>query len=85
MKTASIACQQLVELVTEYLEDTLTPAQQQAVQDHFTACADCSEYLAQMRQVIALSRRLGTHPDASALPPGILEQLMRAFRQRPGL
>ncbi|MEP6814709.1 MAG: zf-HC2 domain-containing protein [Marmoricola sp.] len=79
----SIACQQLVELVTEYLEDTLTPTQLRAVEDHLAGCADCTGYLSQMRQVITLSRGLvDPHPAASALPPGMLDDLLRSFRRQ---
>lgn len=82
MKAPTIACRQLVELVTEYLEGALSPAQLQAVEEHLVACADCTEYLSQMRQVVALSEGLfGAQPDPSALPPGMLDDLLEAFRR----
>lgn len=83
MTAQSIACRQLVEMVTDYLEDALSPAQLKAVQTHLEACDDCERYLAQMRQVIALSR--GTF-DAQAspgdLPLGMLDGLLETFREQ---
>ena len=78
-----MACQQLVELVTAYLGDALAPDELQAVEDHLAACVDCTEYLSQMRQVIAVSKGLfDAQPDPSALPPGMLDDLLDAFGRR---
>lgn len=82
--TSSIACQQLIELITDYLEGVLTPAQLHAVEEHLSECDDCTEYLSQMRRVIALSANLhDTHPNSAGLPPGMLGDLLDAYRQRP--
>jgi len=84
MSAHSIACRQLVEMVTDYLEGALSPAQLTAVKNHLAACDDCAGYLDQMRQVIALGR--GAF-DASAepgnLPPGMLDGLLETYRSRP--
>lgn len=81
MSAESIACRQLVELVTDYLESALSPAQLRAVEDHLAGCEDCTRYLAQMRQVIALTR--GTFDPKALpgnLPSGMLDGLMESFR-----
>lgn len=84
MRARSIACRQLVELVTDYLEGVLSPAQLSAVEDHLAACEDCSRYLSQMRQVIALSRGDFDAPSSPGdLPPGMLDGLLETFRGRP--
>lgn len=51
----SLTCQQAVELVTGYLEGTLTRSQRRRFETHVAGCPDCPEYLAQMRAVIALA------------------------------
>jgi anti-sigma factor RsiW len=52
MTTDDLACNELVELVTDYLEGAL-PARERARFDaHLTECPDCVEYLAQMRRTI---------------------------------
>ena len=52
-----LACHELVELVTDYLEDALAPLERARLERHLDQCAGCREYLAQMRQTIqALGR-----------------------------
>ena len=50
-----IACREAVELVTDYLEGALSPAQRRRFEAHLARCLDCPEYLAQIRAVIALA------------------------------
>ena len=51
----SMVCRQAVELVTDYLEGTLSQAQRRRFEAHIARCPDCPEYLAQIRAVIALA------------------------------
>jgi hypothetical protein len=52
-----LSCQELVELVTAYLDDALAPSTRQRFEQHHTGCSGCRAYLAQMRATIRL---LGT-------------------------
>jgi len=63
-----LACQQAVELVTGYLEGALPRAQRRRFEAHLTSCADCPEYLAQIRVIIALT---------GSITPGDLTSRMR--------
>jgi anti-sigma factor RsiW len=47
-----LACNELVELVTEYLEGTLPNAERERFDEHLTECPDCVEYVAQMQRTI---------------------------------
>jgi len=47
-----LSCQEVVELVTAYLEDALPPARRALVQAHLDACDDCSRYLDQIRTTV---------------------------------
>ena len=51
---SSLSCQELIELVTDYVEGTLSPADQARFERHLDACTDCHRYLDQMRQTILL-------------------------------
>jgi anti-sigma factor RsiW len=73
---SQMACKELVELVTEYLEGTLPPADQQRFEDHLKDCDGCAVYLDQMRQAIRTLRRL-TEDDVS---PDAKQDLLRIFR-----
>ena len=53
-----LACQEVVELVTGYLEDALPAAERRRFEHHLAGCEHCTEYLAQMRETIRLTGRL---------------------------
>jgi anti-sigma factor RsiW len=77
-----VACHELVELVTDYLEDALAPLERARLEAHLDLCAGCREYLAQMRQTIAVMGRL----PVDSLDPEMRVRLLRVFRdwQRHG-
>ena len=55
-----LACQELVELVTEYLEGALSPGRHREVHDHLLECADCLRYLGQVQLTSRLLAQLPT-------------------------
>jgi anti-sigma factor RsiW len=73
---ATIACQQLVELVTDYLEGSLGWRTRRRFERHLAACDGCQRYVDQMRETLAL---LGTVP-AESLSPEAQSTLLDAFR-----
>jgi anti-sigma factor RsiW len=73
-----LACKEFVELVTEYLEETMPAAERARVDVHLEGCPFCTTYLAQMRQTIAT---LGSLPE-SEVDPKAMDALLEAFRKR---
>ena len=51
-RTPDLVCQQMVELVTEYLEGALTARDTKRFERHLAACVGCAAYLEQMRTTI---------------------------------
>jgi anti-sigma factor RsiW len=72
-----LTCHELVELVTDYLEDALAPAERARLEAHLDLCRGCREYLAQMRQTISVMG--GLPPDS--LDPQMRDQLLQVFRE----
>jgi anti-sigma factor RsiW len=72
-----MTCAEFVELVTAYLEGTLTPEERAAFDEHLALCPGCDSYLAQFRTTIDL---LGELPEESLSSPG-RERLLDAFAQ----
>ncbi len=72
----ALSCQELVELVTDYLEDALDDRDRQAFDRHIAGCADCTRYLEQLRATITLTGTLT--PDD--LSPAAEDALLQAFR-----
>jgi predicted anti-sigma-YlaC factor YlaD len=56
MAAGELTCQELVELVTDYFEDALTPAERARFEEHLDGCAGCRAYLQQMRTTTRLVR-----------------------------
>ena len=51
-------CQELVELVTDYLEGALPPEDRARFEAHIVPCDGCRTYLEQIRTTIVLTGRL---------------------------
>jgi anti-sigma factor RsiW len=76
LPSAELSCQELVELVTAYLDGALGPAERTWFEEHLAACPGCTIYLDQVRRSIAV---LG-HLTEESFPPVARERLLRAFR-----
>jgi anti-sigma factor RsiW len=72
-----LACQQMVELMTDYLEGSLPRVQRRRFDAHLDGCEHCSEYLEQMRATIALTGRL----TVDDLAPAMREELLVLYRR----
>lgn len=79
MTPRDIACVELVELLTDYLEGALPPDEVAAVEAHLDLCSACRTYLEQMRTTIAA---LGSVP-VETLSESAYDDLLAAFRERP--
>ena len=71
-----MSCQEMVELVTDYLEDALSPEERTRFEHHLGICDGCEEYVEQMRRTI---RALGRLPEDS-ISRDARDRLLAAFR-----
>jgi len=71
-----LACRELVELVTAYLEDGLDARDRARFEAHIAACEHCSAYLEQMRVTL----RVVGHIDPDELDADVERVLLDAFR-----
>jgi anti-sigma factor RsiW len=78
MTPRAVACQEFVELITDYLEGELPPDQVAAVEHHLDQCPPCQRYLAQIRTTIAALGYLPLH----SLSDDAYDTLLREFRQQ---
>jgi anti-sigma factor RsiW len=72
-----LVCQQVVELVTDYLEGALSAADRRRFERHLAGCPHCTEYLAQMRETLRLTGRL----TADDLTPEMRTDLTELYRR----
>lgn len=78
-ETLAMDCDELVELVTGYLEASLEPATRARVDRHLAECPGCEEILEQFRATVALTGGLRV-ADAEAVDPDRREALLRLLR-----
>jgi anti-sigma factor RsiW len=72
-----LACQEMVELVTDYLEGALSRSQRRRFDAHLAKCEHCTEYLEQMRATILLTGRL----EVEDLTPHMREEMTDLYRR----
>lgn len=73
----AIACQQAVELVTDYLEGALYGPDLASFEAHLAECPHCHEYLEQMRATIAALGRI----EPESLAPQVRDDLVALYRR----
>jgi hypothetical protein len=71
-----LSCRELVELVTEYLEERLPLEERTRFELHLGYCDWCRTYLRQMRQVLATAGEL----TEESIAPEAMRSLLAAFR-----
>lgn len=74
-----LPCQEVVELVTSYLENSLPPGDHARMSAHLAACPGCGAYVEQMRDTLSLLGRLAPQ-DVSADAQRALGEAFRAWR-----
>lgn len=75
-----LPCKEVVELVTDYLEQALLPEMRTRVDEHLAECPGCTIYYEQVRQTIAALRRV----TEESMFPETREELLQKFRQLRG-
>ena len=73
----ALVCQEVVELVTDYLEGALSRSERRRFEAHLAGCEHCTEYLAQMHATIRLTGRL----DVEDLTPAMREEFTALYRR----
>jgi hypothetical protein len=71
-----VSCQEVVELVSDYLEEALTADEAALFEQHLNFCEGCVWYVDQLRTTVATVGRIGEED----LPAATRERLMTAFR-----
>jgi anti-sigma factor RsiW len=76
MSAPALTCHEVVELVTDYLEDALPAEDRRRVEEHLALCEGCTRYLEQMRETIRLTGML----TEEQIPEEQKAELLEAFR-----
>jgi hypothetical protein len=77
----ALTCQEVVELVTDYLENALLPEMRKHLEGHIADCPGCTTYIEQVLLTIDMLHRLA---EESAFP-ATKQELLQHFRNwKPG-
>jgi anti-sigma factor RsiW len=71
-----LTCQDLAELVTDYLEDALSDLDRARFEEHIELCPMCQVHLEQLRVTV---RELGRLRERD-IDPGVLAEMQARFR-----
>jgi predicted anti-sigma-YlaC factor YlaD len=74
----AISCQEVVEVITDYLEGKLRPEDVAILEAHLALCDGCRWYLDQMRITIATVGRV----EDEEVPAELRDTVLAAFRKR---
>ena len=72
-----MACRELVQLVSDYLDEYLTEADRRRFDEHLAECRGCVTIVEQFRATIAATAAGGAE---SVVPPAIRDRLLAEFR-----
>jgi len=72
-----LACQEIVELVTDYLEGAMDAPLRASFDAHLAGCPHCTHYLEQMAATIRVAGSIS----AEDLSPELRAGLLEAFRE----
>jgi anti-sigma factor RsiW len=73
---SQLTCLELVELITDYIEDGLSPRDRARFDEHLDKCEGCATYLEQMRETIKLTGALRE----DSIAPAARRELLAVFR-----
>lgn len=72
-----LTCKEVVELVTDYLEEALLPEMEAQFEEHVESCPGCTIYVQQVRQTISMLQKLTQEPAF----PETKEELLQIFQE----
>ena len=70
-----MTCKELVDLITEYLDDALSSSDRLRFEQHIDRCSPCRIYLDQIRQTIRVAGKLSEE----SIPDDAKALLLRVF------
>lgn len=76
MNAEPLTCKEFVELVTDYLEGAMPPAEKSRFEAHLAVCPGCQAYFQQIRQTVEWTGGISEEQ----IPEEAKGELLRAFR-----
>ena len=78
--THEISCKELVDLVADYMEETLSDDARAHFEQHLSECGYCTNYVRQMKLTVQLTQK-ASEPEAETPAPDELLTIFRKWKQ----
>ncbi len=72
-----LVCKEVVELVTDYLEGTMSRRDRARFESHLAGCPHCTRYLEQMRRTLDVLGRI----EPEDVAPAAMDELLTLYRR----
>jgi len=77
-----ISCKELVDLVTDYMDETISDEARAKFEQHLSECGYCNAYVKQMHLTVTLTKKLSeAESDVSKPAPNELLDIFRKWKQ----
>jgi hypothetical protein len=76
----TLKCNEVVELVTDFLSEALSPEDRARLEQHLLVCPPCTIFVGQMRTTVTLAAGLRAGPEADSAPA--LVDVFRRWMQK---
>lgn len=80
LSRSELTCRELVEMVTDYFENALSPEEYARVVEHLAECEGCERYVAQLRETVGALGTLKAE-DVSEVTQERLDALFQEWKQ----
>ena len=74
-------CKQIFELLSQYLDREMPPAECEEIERHIRDCAPCVEFVESLRKAVQICKGCPPPEPPPTLSPETREALMAAFRR----
>jgi predicted anti-sigma-YlaC factor YlaD len=68
-----LSCREVVELVTEYLENTLLPEMRKHLEEHVAECPGCESFIEQIQLTISMLSQIAQAPVSATTKQRLLQ------------
>ena len=76
IQSEPLSCKEIVELVTEYLEGSMSAERRLGFEEHIAICPPCRNYFDQFRHTVELGKTI----EEDKLPADVRDALVEVFR-----
>lgn len=73
-------CQEVVDLLSEYLAGDLSETEVAAIRKHLEGCANCETFFDSLKTTVRLTNKL----KCEDIPPAVIDRLQAFLKERTG-